>query len=378
MAREHDRQDDKERQLARFQRQLRHLTTREEEQRRKQAAKAKRAARTPRPRARTWDEDDDAETFAKIVRRAPAKTPRAVALDLPRGTVTAVHAAGIEVDGAPARLATELLLDPARRPVVGDVVAMVATDGPPRAVAVLPRRSWLARLDPGNPHHELVLAANVDVGVIVVAVQDPPLRPGLIDRYLIALARGGVAPLICANKADLLDAAGRDALAAQLAPYAALSLRSVLCSTSTGEGLAALRAQLTGRTAVFLGHSGVGKSSLLNALDPGGNRRIGAVGGPRGHGRHTTTAAALRVLGDDTRVIDTPGIRAFGLDALTPDELRDAFPEFAPFAAACRFADCTHTHEPHCGVRDAAATGQVSAARLASYQRVREAGGGRE
>lgn len=371
MAREQDRQHDKERQLRRWQQAQRHMVSRDEELRRKQAAKSARAARKERPRDRAWDEDDAVEALSRMRRPArAAPAARQPAPDLPHATVTAVHCNGVELDGVLARLGSELLLDPRQRPVVGDVVAFVATEGPPRAVAVLPRRSWIGRRDPGNAHHELVLAANVDVAVIVVAAMDPPPRPGLIDRCLVALQRTGVAALVCANKVDLLDAAGRQALGAMLAPYEQLAIPVVRCSADTGEGIDALRGALGRGTAVFLGHSGVGKSSLLNALDPDGGRRVGAVREHDGRGRHTTTSASLRRLREGAAVIDTPGVRAFGLDALAPDELRAAFPEFAPFAAACRFADCTHAHEPTCGVREAVATGRLGEARYASYRRI--------
>jgi ribosome biogenesis GTPase len=372
MAREQDRYEDKQRQLRRWQRAQRHMVSRDEELRRKQAAKAARAARKDRPRDRAIDDDETAgDALAPM--RARARTPRVArpaAAGLPHATVTAVHKNGIELDGVPARLGSELLLDPALRPVVGDVVAFVATEGPPRAVAVLPRRSWLGRPDPGDERRELVLAANVDVAVIVVAAQDPPPRPGLIDRCLVAVQRTGIAAVVCVNKVDLLDAAGRDALAAMRAPYAQLAVPVVQCSADTGEGLEALREALGRGTAVLLGHSGVGKSSLLNALDPDGHRRVGAVRAHDGRGRHTTTAASMRRLRDGAAVIDTPGVRAFGLDAPTRDELDAAFPELAPFAAACRFHDCTHVHEPACGVRDAAASGRVAAARYASWCRI--------
>ncbi len=371
MAREHDRENDKERQLRRWQKAQRHLVSRDEEQRRKQAAKAAHAARRDRPRQRHID-DDDVGGVEAMKRRAVAAPPRERAnVDaLPCGTVTAVHKNGIAIDGVPARLGTELVLDPEQRPVVGDEVRYVATDGPPRAVALLPRRSMLARPDPGHAHRQLVLAANVDVALIVVAVADPPLRPGLIDRCLVALHRGGVPPAVCANKVDLLDAAGRREVDVRLAPYRELGVPVLACSADTGEGIDALRALVAGKTVVLLGHSGVGKSSLANALDPDGGRRTGAVRDHDGRGRHTTTASSLRQLADGTRLIDTPGVRAFGLDAPSRDDLDAAFAEFAPFAARCRFRDCTHASEPDCGVHAAVAAGLLSPARVASFGRL--------
>jgi len=373
MAREHDRENDKERQLRRWQKAQRHLISRDEELRRKQAAKAAQAARRDRPRQRRIDDDDEAGGVEAMKRRATAAaTPRERASidELPCGTVTAVHKNGLAIDGVHARLGAELLLDPEQRPVVGDEVRYVTTDGPPRAVAVVPRRSVLARPDPGNAHRQLVLAANVDVALIVVAVADPPLRPGLVDRCLVALHRGGVQPAVCANKVDLLDAAGRRELETLLAPYHELGVPVLACSADTGEGTAALRAFVAGKAVVLLGHSGVGKSSLANALDPDSSRRTGAVRDYDGRGRHTTSASSLRRLADGTRLIDTPGVRAFGLEAPSADELRSAFAEFAPFAARCRFRDCTHAHEPDCGVRAAVAAGLLSAARVASFCRL--------
>ena len=168
-------------------------------------------------------------------------------------------------------------------------------DGPPP-------RGVLSRPDPHDPRKELVIATGIDVAVVVVTLRTPPLRPGLIDRFLVALERGGVAPLICANKIDMHDRDERAELRAALAPYAALGVPVVYCSAAEGEGIDALRTALRGTTCAFVGHSGVGKSSLLNALDEGA-RRTGAVRTSDGRGRHTTTTTTFATIGDDTRVI---------------------------------------------------------------------------
>ncbi|MBL8732312.1 MAG: ribosome small subunit-dependent GTPase A [Planctomycetes bacterium] len=365
-------EEDRRRLVARFQKQQKHFLTHEEEQSRRQQAKARKAGRSGVRRSPRGDEDDDPVQFEKMTApvRDRGRPPSAATEALPRGIVTAVHAGRVEVDFAPARLAAALATDAGQRLAVGDEVAFEATAGPPRVVARLPRRSVLARPDPGNVHQALVLAANVDLAVIVVAAADPPLRPGLVDRFLLALQRGGVAPLLCVNKVDLLDAPGRAALAATLQPYAALAVPTVWCSASNGVGLDELRPHLRGRTCVFVGHSGVGKSSLLNGLDPAGGRAIGDVRAFDGKGRHTTSASALRQLGDGTRVIDTPGIRELGFGELSRDELRLAFADLQAFAAGCRFADCSHAQEPDCAVRAAVAAGRVPGARLASWLRL--------
>lgn len=370
--------EDKIRQWRRLQRQIPHWRSHEEEQQRKQAAKARRAAEPKESsrRQRSFGEDD--EPFAKMQPRA-RQQPRAgpqpeATADLPHATVVAIHQGRVELlPGGSARNAPRLLTDPEFRLAVGDEVAFSTTSGPPRIEARLPRRSWLGRPDPGNRHLHSVLAANVDIAVIVVSVADPPLRPGLIDRYLLALAHGGVRPVVCVNKVDLLPAGTADGeLAAAMSPYRALAVPVVIASASHGDGMRDLRARIAGTTCVFVGHSGVGKSSLLNAIDPDGAREVGAVHASAGTGRHTTTGSCLRTLVDGTRVIDTPGIRAFGVDGLSAEEVRAGFTEFAPFALACRFRDCSHRDEPDCAVRAAAATGSLPRARYESYRRIVE------
>lgn len=210
--------------------------------------------------------------------------------------------------------------------------------------AIAPRRTTLSRTDPANPHRNRIIAANIDLLVIVAAIEDPPFRPGLIDRYLIAAARGGVRPLLCINKADLVPPA-RIADAAR--PFA---IPTVCCSTRTGQGIEDLRLLLAGNLSVFAGHSGVGKSSLLNTLLGTDANRTGDVSEVTHKGRHTTTSSALIDLGNQARVIDTPGIRQFGLGPVTLPELLAAFPEFA--TARCRFSDCTHRAEPGCSIRE--------------------------
>jgi len=370
-------EEDRRRLLARYGKQCKHVLTHEEELQRKQQSKARKAGRSLRRPARRAATDDDAVEFERI--RAPERTrsrPPAAAMDsLTRGTVTAVHAGRVEVDFAPARLATSLLTDPEQRLAVGDEVAFEATAGPSRVVARLPRRSVITRPDPGNPHRELVLAANVDLAVIVVAAVDPPLRPGLIDRFLLVLQRGGVAPLVFVNKVDLLDDHQRREVATMLRPYEELGVPIVMGSASTRAGVEDLARRLHGRACVFVGHSGVGKSSLLNLLDPSGERVIGEVRGYDGRGRHTTTSSALRQLVGGTRVIDTPGLRAVGIGEVSRAELQVAFADLQAFAAGCRFGDCGHSSEPDCGVRAAVAAGRLPAARLSSWLRLLHDGG---
>jgi ribosome biogenesis GTPase / thiamine phosphate phosphatase len=228
--------------------------------------------------------------------------------------------------------------------------------------AIAPRRTALSRTDPANPNRERVIAANIEMLVIVAAIEDPPFRPGLIDRYLIAAARGGVQPILCINKIDLC------ADTAVANPWREMGVPVVLCSTRTGVGIDDLRDLLAGSLAVLAGHSGVGKSSLLNALADEMHARTGAVSEHTGKGRQTTTSARLYELRNGARIIDTPGIRELGLGRVTPAELRFAFTDFAAFE--CRFRDCTHRAEPDCGVQASVESGAIAKARYSSYLRI--------
>ena len=252
----------------------------------------------------------------------------------------------------------------------GDTVALVAGN---RVKRVLPRRTFLSRPDPINPRREKVVAANMDIVVVVAAVADPPLHPGLIDRYLIAIERGGADAAICINKCELGDL---DAIERALQPYRALGVPVVVCSARTGAGIDELRAVIAGKLCVFVGHSGVGKSSLLNALLPGAGATTGAVSNVTGKGQHTTTRSQIYDLLDGARVIDTPGVREFGLWKLDPAEVRLYFHDFDEAAAKCRFADCTHLHEPDCMVRTQVEAGVIPPARYQRYRSICEAESG--
>jgi ribosome biogenesis GTPase len=252
---------------------------------------------------------------------------------------------------------------------VGDRVQVAEEGDTWKLQSILPRRTVLARPDPLHKHMQKLIAANVDVVIHVVSLKSPPLRPRLIDRYLIAIQRGGAKPVICVNKVDLLAAEERDEEIAKLAPYLELGVPLIGCSVKSGEGLEELRREVDGRMAALVGHSGVGKSSILNAID---TRLQLATGGlhRRGTGRHTTTASTLYDFGAGTYLIDTPGIREFGLWDLDRESLRDYFPEFEEASELCRFTNCTHVHEPDCEVKDRVERGELNAARYETYVRL--------
>jgi ribosome biogenesis GTPase len=252
---------------------------------------------------------------------------------------------------------------------VGDRVIVKETEAGKGVVeSVLPRRSVLARPDVFYPHLQQVIVANADQLLIVSSWREPVIWLELIDRYLIAAGRNRLPAVICINKMDLAE--DRQACETTLRPYQELGYSLILTSAHTGEGIVQLRALLDQRLTVLAGLSGVGKSSLLAAAQPGLQLRTGVVSEHSGEGRHTTTQTTLIRLEKGGAVVDTPGIREFGLSGLRRDDLVQFFPEIAALAPGCRFTDCTHLNEPGCAVRAAEATGAVAASRYHSYRQI--------
>ncbi len=252
---------------------------------------------------------------------------------------------------------------------VGDKV-IISEDGQGGGVveAVLPRQNVLARPDTFYGHLQQILAANVDQLLIVAAWRQPHLWPELIDRYLITAGLNDITPIICINKIDLAD--NRNDLDTYLLPYQRLGHTLVLTSVVTGEGLQELGDLLRGKITVLSGMSGVGKSSLLSAIQPGFELRVHEVSEASGEGQHTTTQAVMLPFGDDGYVVDTPGIREFGISELERSELVAFYPEFLRFTNFCRFGDCAHIHEPDCAVRDAVTKGHIAEWRYHNYRKL--------
>lgn len=260
--------------------------------------------------------------------------------------------------------------------VAGDQVEW-ETEGEREGIveAVLPRRNAFRRRATGGDAHEQVVAANLDLVVAVVSYAEPPLHAGVLDRLALAAHQAELPLWIVFNKSDL-------ARAGEIEPpvrlYGSLGYGACTVSALTGVGLAELSAAVQGRRSLFVGHSGVGKSTLLDRLAPGLGVRIGEISAATGRGRHTTTAALLVRLPGGTEIVDTPGFRSFTVWQPTHEEVAGSFPEVQARAGACRFRDCRHDAEPGCAVRAAVSAGEIAEARYFSFQKLaaeaREAG----
>jgi ribosome biogenesis GTPase len=239
-----------------------------------------------------------------------------------------------------------------------------------RIVEVLPRTTLLRRSADDDDPVERPLVANADQLVIVVAVANPEPRTGLIDRFLVAAYDAGMRPLLCLTKTDLADP---DPL---LSIYRPLGVESV--ATHQGGDLSELREQLHDRTSVLVGHSGVGKSTLVNGVIPGADRAVGIVNVVTGRGRHTSTNTVVLQLPDGGWLIDTPGIRSFGLAHVDPDRLIHAFPDLEELTQDCP-RGCTHTADaPDCALDEAIREGRADPARVDSFRRLLASREGRE
>jgi ribosome biogenesis GTPase len=256
---------------------------------------------------------------------------------------------------------------------VGDVVLVEPDErgGAWVICEILPRRSRLARRAPGGGYGERIVAANVDQVVVVFAAAKPEPHPRMLDRFLVIAEANELNARIIVNKIDLISEATAHE---RFGAYERAGYPVHFTSTKRGDGLAAVRVMLGGRVSVFTGPSGVGKSSLLNALFPGLSLRVGEISESVNKGRHTTVGAVMIPLPDesDSYVVDTPGLREVGMWALSVEHLDRCFPELRPFMPNCRFADCTHTVEPDCAVKEAVDRGDVSVERYDSYLKLRE------
>jgi ribosome biogenesis GTPase len=224
-----------------------------------------------------------------------------------------------------------------------------------------PRHGVISRTSRGRQH---IMVANVDQMLIVGSAAEPYLKPNLIDRLLITAEQNGIRPLICINKVDLVSPAELQPI---VGVYSRMGYAVALISAREGHGIDFVRRQLKDRASVVVGQSGVGKSSILNAVEPGLNLRIAEVSQDSQKGKHTTTTARLIRLAMGGYVVDTPGIRQFQLWDVIPAEVVNYLRDLRPYVSKCRFPNCTHSHEANCAVKDAVADGHLDARRYESY-----------
>lgn len=284
------------------------------------------------------------------------------------GLVIAHYGSQVDVESAPGISHRCHLRANIAHLVTGDRVTWCRGEPTGVVVAQEPRQSELCRPDPyGNLKP---VAANIDQIFIVFAPLPTP-HANLLDRYLVAAEAVGIEPVLLLNKTDLLQPGSvlSTEIEAMLADYPGLGYR-LLRVSSREDGLAPLQAALAGRTSVFAGQSGVGKSSLVNALLPGVDLRVGTLSEQSDKGTHTTTTARLFHLPDGGSLIDSPGIREFGLWHMQRDEVAWGFREFRPLLGHCRFRDCRHEQEPGCALLAAVEHGTISSRRLASYRHI--------
>lgn len=286
------------------------------------------------------------------------------------GTVLRVQGLNSTVqldDGTVRRCATRRLLKTLatdqRHVVAAGDRAWVRPEGADEGIIerIEPRRGMISRGSRGRQH---VLVANVDQMLVIVSAAEPRLKPHLVDRYLVTAEKNSIEPVVCINKVDLVDLAELQPL---VGVYSQLGYRVILASATRGWNIDAMRELLHGRQSVVAGQSGVGKSSLLNAVQPGLELRVQTVSAENEKGRHTTTTAELIPLEGGGFVVDTPGIRQFQLWDVIPAEVAGFFRELRPYVSKCRYPDCTHAHEEPCAVKDAVADGYIDVRRYESY-----------
>lgn len=254
--------------------------------------------------------------------------------------------------------------------VVGDEVACEADEGGDYVIAdILPRRNYVIRRASNLSKESHIIAANVDQALLMASLRSPETPTEFVDRFLVTCEAYKVPVTILLSKLDLQDA---EAVAEFRAVYEGAGYRVLEVSVREGRGVEEVRELLAGRTTLVSGNSGVGKSTLIQAIDPSLDIRTGEISESHHKGRHTTTFSTMYPLAGGGAVIDTPGIKGFGLIDINEAELWHYFPEMMRVAPACRFYNCTHTHEPGCAVTEAVKAGEIAWPRYESYLKIRD------
>ncbi|MGX2968967.1 small ribosomal subunit biogenesis GTPase RsgA [Ursidibacter arcticus] len=294
--------------------------------------------------------------------------------DIQQGVVVTRHAKHADVETENGEIFRCNLRRTLKNVVVGDVVSWRLGNEQLQGIsgvieAIYPRKNELSR--PDYYDGIKVMAANIDQIIIVSAVL-PQLSLNIIDRYLVICENANIPVLIVLNKIDLLDVKARQEVEKQLAIYQKIGYQTLCLSADSGENMATLDAYLAQGTSIFVGQSGVGKSSLINRLLPEVNAQTGAVSDISGLGQHTTTASRLYHLQQGGNLIDSPGIREFGLWHLEPEQITQGYREFQSVLGTCKFRDCKHKDDPGCAVREAVESGKIDSVRFENYHRLIE------
>lgn len=290
------------------------------------------------------------------------------------GIVVTRHAKHADVEAPNGEICRCNLRRTLKNVVVGDVVSWRQGTAQLQGIsgvieAIYPRKNELTR--PDYYDGIKVMASNIDQIIIVSAVL-PTLSLNIIDRYLVICETAGIPALIVLNKIDLLGPEEREAVKAQLAIYEKIGYETLLLSADTGENMATLDSYLSKGTSIFVGQSGVGKSSLINQLLPEVQALTGAVSDTSGLGQHTTTASRLYHLPQGGNLIDSPGIREFGLWHLEAEQITQGYREFQQVLGTCKFRDCKHGNDPGCALREAVEAGKIDPIRFENYHRLIE------
>lgn len=253
--------------------------------------------------------------------------------------------------------------------IVGDYVEfIVENDGSGWITQILPRKNYIDRKSTKLSKISHIIAANIDKAFLVVTLTEPRTSLGFIDRFLIAAEGFRIPVCLVFNKMDIYSDEEKNVVGQLSDLYSSIGYEILRTSTATGEGIKELKETMQGRTVLFSGHSGVGKSALIKAIAPEMDIRIGDISYVHNKGKHTTTFAQMfRIDAIDGFIIDTPGIKEFGLIQYSKEEIRDYFPEIRQYNNCCRFNNCLHVHEPGCAVLKAVEEGKIPSSRYMNY-----------
>ena len=232
---------------------------------------------------------------------------------------------------------------------------------------VYPRTNYIIRQSVKKKHQSHIIAANLDQAILIVTMAFPRTSTGFIDRYLVTAEAYSIPQVLVFNKTDLFSEKEKAKMHSLIDVYESVGVKCFMTSAETKAGIEDLKKQLTGKISLLSGHSGVGKSSLLNIIDPGINQEVKDVSKLTEKGQHTTTFAEMFRIDEKTFIIDTPGIKELGLVEMDPEEISDYFPEMRELRESCRFHNCIHTHEPGCAIKEAVERGDIASFRYQNY-----------